>query len=89
MKALNLAGATIASTTQTIAPGNSTPTITTGADGGGNIGLLPQIPPNSAGPVILIHDGPPGSVLVDGFQGFFGASFATIPIVFRPVREKQ
>lgn len=87
LRVFDAAGSQIGSTTITVAGGTSTPTIFTGPNGGGNIGL--NVPANNAGPANLTHDGPPGAILVDGFTGFFGASTATIPIVFRPVREKQ
>jgi hypothetical protein len=87
LKLFNPAGAQIGSTTVTVAANASTPTIFTGPNGGGNIGL--GVAGDNAGPATLTHDGPPGAILVDGFSGIFGATTSTIPIVFRPVREKH
>lgn len=88
LKLFNPAGAQIGTTTVTVAAGASTPTIFTGPNGGGNIGL--GVAADNAGPATLTHDGPPGAILVDGFSGIFTpTSTATIPIVFRPVRDKQ
>ena len=87
IKVFSPTGTQLGTTTVTVNALNSSPTIFTGPTGGGNIGL--NIAANNAGPAILTHDGPPGSVLVDGFSGSFGSSVAVLPITFRPVREKQ
>jgi hypothetical protein len=89
LKLLNTDGSVLVTNTFTVSAGASSETVYTGVPAPPAIGL--SVPASRSGPAFFTHDGPPGAIMIDGFQGAGQANggFTTFPIAFRPVREKQ
>ncbi len=86
MTAFSAAGSVIGTPAPVTIPAySSTQTIYTGPPAAGNTAM--NIPANNAGPVVFVHNGPAGGVVIDGFSGSFSNGVQTIPIKFVSVRE--